>query len=153
MKKRDINQVLAKNLKEAMERKFDGEVNQSELARQSGVSQKTISNILSTLRPELADLNVAPSPTVTKLSLLAKALDMDLWELLHPEPTKVKALEIASGKEHKVDIAEVAELMTIYASSSDEAKRFILNAARQRFKSDSIGSPATSKTGSKSTKD
>jgi transcriptional regulator with XRE-family HTH domain len=153
MKKRDINQVLAKNLKEAIERKYDGVVNQSELARQSGVSQKTISNILSTLRPDLADMSVAPSPTVAKLSLLAKALDIALWELLHPDPTRIKALEMASGKEHKVDIADVAELMTIYASSSNDAKRFILNAARQRFKSDSIGSPATSKAGSKSTKD
>ena len=88
MKKRDVNQVLAKNLKAAIERKFDGKVNQSALARLSGVSQKTISNILSAADPTPGE--TPPSPSLYTLEALAEKLGVAVWELVHPDPEKAR---------------------------------------------------------------
>lgn len=88
MKKWDINYMLAKNLEAAMKRKFDGEVNQSELARLSGVSQKTISNILSALVATPGEKG--HSTTLSKIEPIAKALGVELWELVHPDPDKAR---------------------------------------------------------------
>jgi transcriptional regulator with XRE-family HTH domain len=93
MGKTTINQILAKNLKAAMEARFDGVVNQSELARVSGVSQKSISNLLHPENREKAKAKdgetegkegKVPSTSLATLVDLAKALNVEVWELLHP---------------------------------------------------------------------
>lgn len=69
MRKRDIGQVFADNLKAAIARK---KLTQAALAKRSGVSQGLISVIS---RSE-------HSPTIDKVAKLAYALDMQPWELL-----------------------------------------------------------------------
>jgi transcriptional regulator with XRE-family HTH domain len=89
MKKADINQILARNLKAAIERKY-GEINQSQLARDSGVPQTTISLILTPERRTPLASGELPSPTLSKIAALAAKLDVNLWELLHPDPAKAR---------------------------------------------------------------
>lgn len=84
-------EVLARNLKAAMERHYDGVVNQSALARDSGVAQKGISNYLSANKPEnKPHLDDIPSPSLETLCKLAEALNIEAWELLHPDPEKAR---------------------------------------------------------------
>jgi hypothetical protein len=76
--------ILAKNLRRAMAVKFDGQVNQSLLSRRSGVSQKTISNILSADEKSDAELAGVPSTTLRMVEQLAQVFGMEAWMLLHP---------------------------------------------------------------------
>lgn len=89
MKKEDISQILARNLAEGMQRKY-GAVNASELARASGVPQTTISLFLRPDRRIPLKSGEMPSPTLSKVSALAEALDIETWELLHPDPERAK---------------------------------------------------------------
>lgn len=79
----DINVMLARNLRQQMEMKY-GNVNQSELARDASVAQKTISNILARER------GPAPSPSLTVVQKLAEALGIEAWQLLHPDPDRAE---------------------------------------------------------------
>lgn len=75
-----INEVLADNLRYFMAlRKL---TSQSALAERSGVAQRTISNYL---RPALrleGSSGKAPSAKVSELEMVAKALDVEVWQLL-----------------------------------------------------------------------
>lgn len=95
MGKMHIAELFARNLRTATEVKYglkpDGEVNQSALHRDSGVSQKAISNYLSALKPENNNfLDQISSPSIMNLAKLANALSVEPWELLHPDPEKAK---------------------------------------------------------------
>lgn len=89
MKKEDVNQILARNLAAAMQRKY-GQVNGSELARVSRVPQTTIALLLRPERRVPLKSGELPSPTLSKVAALAAALDVQVWELLHPDPDKAK---------------------------------------------------------------
>lgn len=77
----DIKHTLATNLARLM---ADSKLtkNQSELARKSGVSQRTISNYLAPERYE-------GSPTLDNIELLARAFNIEAWQLLHPTAGKL----------------------------------------------------------------
>lgn len=75
-----INQVVAENL--AFWMKEAGFESQQALADKSGVSQRTIANYL---RPSLRDDTSSgkePSAKLTELGKLAKALNIEVWQLL-----------------------------------------------------------------------
>lgn len=81
--KKPLNQVLAENLHHFMALRPDSNT-QPKLAKRSGVSQRTIGNYL---RPELrapTNTGKAPSAKLSEIELLAKALEVDAWELLRP---------------------------------------------------------------------
>ena len=65
--------------------------NQSALARDAGVSQKTISNILSANGQKSdAELNEIPAPSIVVVEKLAVALNLFPWQLLHPDPAQAQ---------------------------------------------------------------
>ncbi len=77
-----ITAVLAKNLAALMSA---AKLSQSDLARVSGIKQRTISLYL---RPGDRIRNVTkvpPSPTLKRVAQLAHALNVEPWVLLHPE--------------------------------------------------------------------
>lgn len=97
--------------------KPNGEVNQSKLADESKVDQKSISNYLKALKPgnklELDDL---PSPSLVNLAKMAGALGMQPWELLHPDIDRAvreqylyRRIESEFRKLPKLDIEEPLE--------------------------------------------
>ena len=76
MEQKDLSAVVAANVKTLMAAK---NLNQTELAKRSGVSQKTISNITSAD----ADSSTRPkSSTIEILELVAKGLEVAPWKLL-----------------------------------------------------------------------
>lgn len=86
---KSINQVVAENLAYWMER--TGFESQQSLADKSGVSQRTISNYL---RPSLRDdtnSGKEPSAKLTELGKLAKAMDIEVWQLLRQMTPKERA--------------------------------------------------------------
>jgi transcriptional regulator with XRE-family HTH domain len=87
--KKDSMKILAKNLKSAIQR-VHGDISGAEFARRCDVSQKTISNILSANRP--ADLvpTPLPSPSIETIEKIGAALNMEPWELLHPDLDRVR---------------------------------------------------------------
>lgn len=93
MDKVELQRLIAKNLATAYGRKFGGEVNQSELARQSHISQKTISNILSAIEKSSKEVEELPSTTITNLARLAQTLDTPIWALLHPDPQRAARID------------------------------------------------------------
>jgi hypothetical protein len=90
MGKIHIKQILARNLKAAMERHYGGEVNQSQLSRDTKgvVSPKTISNYLAANRLPAGDLEVesAHSATISNLAAISDVLGVEVWQLIHPNP-------------------------------------------------------------------
>jgi hypothetical protein len=91
MRKMHPLELFAHNLRAAIERHYDGVVNQSALSRDSTVSQKAISFYLSALKPEnRPHLDDLPSPSLENIFKLAATLNVEPWELLHPDPEKAK---------------------------------------------------------------
>lgn len=93
MKTLHISQLFASNLREAMKRKYglkkNGEVNQSSLAEDSHVDQKSISNYLGALKPDnKLNPDALSSPSLVSLAKMAEALGMQPWELIHPDINK-----------------------------------------------------------------
>jgi hypothetical protein len=86
----DINEIIAKNLRAAMLEKF-GEVNQTRFAELSGLAQPGIGLLLNPDR-RLPALNQkkGTSATVIQLVMVARALDIEPWELIHPNIDEVK---------------------------------------------------------------
>lgn len=87
MGKRTASQVLAANLAEAMRRK---KLSQVALAAASGVPQTTISLYLRPAARQATHGKAMPSPTVERLAMLAAALGVEPWQLLHPDPEKAQ---------------------------------------------------------------
>lgn len=83
-----ISDVLAGNLKYWMrDRQFvnkTGELNQSKLARASGVAQKTVSNYLNPKQRDPKISGEKGAPNLSKIMMLAKALNIPVWLLLRP---------------------------------------------------------------------
>jgi transcriptional regulator with XRE-family HTH domain len=77
-----INVVLAINIAEAMTRR--NIASQEQLAKLSGVAQRTISNYLNPERRAQGKSGKAPSAKLTEVEQIARALDMEAWDLLRP---------------------------------------------------------------------
>jgi len=78
----DINEVLARNLRATMKGKG---VTQTALGAKSGVKQNTISLYMAPEKRKQGASGKAPSGKLTEVALMAKALDMEAWQLLLPE--------------------------------------------------------------------
>ena len=79
-KRKSINQVLAANIAAAMERRHIK--TQEELAKASGVAQRTISNYLNPEKRAKGKSGKEPSAKLTEIEQIAKALDTEAWDLL-----------------------------------------------------------------------
>ena len=79
MASKDVNEVVAENLRHHMNRK---NLSESALARLSGVAQTTIGVYLNPERRKVSASGKLPSGKVSELALLADALEIHVWELL-----------------------------------------------------------------------
>lgn len=80
MTAKSINEVLATNLAHFMKQR--GIKSQPELAKLSGVSQRTISNYLN---PDLREQGISgkqPSAKLTEVDKIAKSMNIEAWDLL-----------------------------------------------------------------------
>lgn len=131
MAKMHIKQILARNLKGAMERKYNGIANQSQLSRdtQNKVSPKTISNYLSANRFQTGDpqLESIPSPTLSLLAEIADVLRVDVWELVHPNPGAVSGKSTAGTS---FASSEIIELLTFYSRCNKTGRDMIMATAK-----------------------
>ena len=83
--------VIARNLKAAMESADGGRgISQAKLAKLSGVGQTTISLMLRPADRYNPTGNAGSSPTVERIAMLANALNIKPWELLHPHPERIR---------------------------------------------------------------
>lgn len=108
-------EVLANNLRYMMK---DRGWNQKELARASGVSQRTVSNILSEVK----------TPTLDTVELLAKAFGLTMWHLIMPtliddlqSPTSIKDVYdkyFAASLEGRAHILSVSDREARYNKAS-----------------------------------
>lgn len=73
-----INQVVADNLAYWMS---EAKMTQMALAEKSGVSQKTISNYLNPDQRAEGSKGKPPSPKLTELDMIARALSVSVWQL------------------------------------------------------------------------
>lgn len=78
--KKPINEVLANSIAQAMQRKHI--TSQEQLARMSGLSQRTISNYLNPHLRTKGASGKAPSAKLSEVEKIANALDMETWDLL-----------------------------------------------------------------------
>lgn len=85
-----INEVLASNL--AFYMAETGIVSQPALAARSGISQRTISNYLHPTRRAAGSRGKPGSAKLTELERIAKALGVEVWQLLRPgSPQELRA--------------------------------------------------------------
>lgn len=75
-----INVVLAENIAAAMQRKQI--TSQEQLAKVSGVSQRTISNYLNPDKRAQGKSGRAPSAKLSEVEQIARALNVETWDLL-----------------------------------------------------------------------
>lgn len=86
MRPEPLSKVFARNLSTAMRDYGDGRgISQAQLAKDSGVGQTTISLYLHPDRRSATEGNSPPSPTLERIGMLAKALKIEPWLLLHPD--------------------------------------------------------------------
>lgn len=131
--------LFARNLDRAMRRRYAipyGEDNrkQSQLAGESTVSQKAISNYLSPLKLEKQDmLDEIPAATIDNVALIAKALQIDPWQLLQ------------EGEESAPINADEAALLSAYRSSPNTRAVIegVINLSRGATRNSSSGSEST----------
>jgi len=81
MPESSLNQILADNLALHMEKKG---LKQMALAKKCGVGQTTISLYLSPDRRKPGKDGKAGSAKLTEVEMLARALEVEPWELLRP---------------------------------------------------------------------
>lgn len=77
-----INQVLARNLAFWMS---EAGLTQTALAKRAEVDQKTISNYLNPKQRVAGSKGKEPSAKLTELSKIARALAIDVWQLLRDQ--------------------------------------------------------------------
>lgn len=82
MSKMPINAVLAANLRYFMTAR--GITAQTALAASAGVAQRTVSNYLNPANRTESATGKAPSAKLSELESIAKALNVEVWELLRP---------------------------------------------------------------------
>jgi transcriptional regulator with XRE-family HTH domain len=100
-KTRDLSKVVAANVRRLQR---DGGLSEEDIGRRTGLSQKTINNLL----------NATHQPTLKTLAMLAAGCGVELSDL-------VKAPETACKHEHTLGSAspeEVAQLERIYKNIS-----------------------------------
>lgn len=81
--------VLAKNVEAEMTRKY-GSPNQSALARDAGLAQRTIGFMLKPESRLPLTTGKEPSPGLAQVAKVAAALNVEVWELLHPDRNRVQ---------------------------------------------------------------
>lgn len=124
----DINQVLADNLRAAMNR---AEVNQTALGKKSGVAQNTISLYLAPEKRKPSAKGKEPSGKVTEVARMAAALGIEAWQLLLP----------AAGASQGANLNGwplTPELLAALHNSDSEALRRAENSARAALGLDSL---------------
>lgn len=95
MPEKPINEVLADNLKRLMD-EHEPPLKQASLAAKAQVSQRTMSNYLNPKnRGGESASGKAPSAKLAEVELIAEALKVAPWQLLHPEPTATQDEETA----------------------------------------------------------
>lgn len=78
--KRPINEVLAENIRAAMQSRHIA--TQEELAKRSGLSQRTISNYLNPQNRARGASGKEPSAKLSEVDQIAVALNVEAWNLL-----------------------------------------------------------------------
>lgn len=101
-------ETLARNINALMTKR---RMKQHDLAKVSGVSQRTISNLCN---PD------GPSPTLDSVDAVAKAFGLEGWHLIIP--TLIDELSGATT---------IAGLFDAYSHATDEGKRHILRVAER----------------------
>lgn len=100
-------QIIAESLAHYMRLR---DVNQSALAKLSGVGQTTISLYLHPERRMSGKSGKMPSPNVTDLGLLATALGIESWQLMHD-----------AGPEERAFYDKIAEAYQAMVSAKEKA--------------------------------
>ena len=138
--KNGIKVLLARNLDRAMRKHYDlsGEEEnkkQTKLANEAKVSQKSISNYLSPLKNEKQDIvDKIPAATIDNLALIANALGMEAWQLLHPNLEKIVQTPAADP-----NMPEVIELLTLFHAVGEDDRFAALELLRDRAGANGIG--------------
>lgn len=96
---------LARNLQQLMD---DRNLSQAQLARKSGVAQRTISTLLNTSEPE------AINPRTATLHRLATYFGIELWQLLMPD----LPIEVLKSP-------RFSKLVENYTAAPDEGRRAV----------------------------
>ncbi|WP_109995101.1 helix-turn-helix domain-containing protein [Salinisphaera sp. LB1] len=112
----DPREVLAHNLRHLMGLKG---WSQGRLSQKSGVSQKSISNIL----------NQEKQPTLATVDKLAAAFDLNIWHVMLPRLP-----------EQLVNLPSVEHLLLCYTKASDQGRHYIDRVAeREAYYGRNIG--------------
>lgn len=82
---RDLNQILATNLKFFMERDGSAYKNPNSLAIAAKLSANTVRNFLTPSRRTTTATKPKGYPTLDKLERVCHVLGCQVWELLHPD--------------------------------------------------------------------
>lgn len=92
---RDLNQILADNLKFFMERDGSSYKNPNSLAVAAKLSANTVRNLLTPSRRTTTATKPNGYPTLDKLERVSTALECQVWELLHPDlPRSIREREM-----------------------------------------------------------
>lgn len=93
-----INQVVAQNLAYLMKQ---AKLTQAQLAEKAGVNQKTISNYLNPAQRTEGALGKSPSPKLVELDRIARALEVQVWELTRQMSPSERAMYAAIEKAYE----------------------------------------------------
>lgn len=138
MVKLHVKQLLARNLRNAMQAKF-GKENQSELSRLTDkkVAPKTISNYLAANKirdPNDPNLESIPSPSLTLLADLADVLGLEVWELLLPPEKAANEDVLRLDTRLQGKVTTLAKLLAFFSSVDEKDQAYILNAAEAKYR-------------------
>lgn len=102
MEEKHISQVVADNLSYWM---GEAGLTQAALAEKAGVNQKTISNYLNPHQRRDSASGKPPSPKLTELELIAKALHIEVWHLVREISPKERAMYEAIERAYRELVA------------------------------------------------
>ncbi len=106
VEKNTASQVVADNLKSLMKEKG---WSQPALAEKSSVAQRSISNLLRPTERAASKSGKAPSPTVAQVEAVARAFDLEAWQLLCPMSGDKWKIYMAAERMYK-DLLAPAEV-------------------------------------------
>ena len=111
MDSRSIVQILADNLRAAMEAHPEVRGNQSALARRAQVRQTNIGYMLNPAS-RAPTKSGKSSPTLDSIDAVARALGMQTWQLIYPDPYSrpVTDEEIKLWKQIERNFAQIQQL-------------------------------------------
>lgn len=81
----DINAIIAKNLRFLMDRPGSTLSNPTSLGKAAGVAANTVANLLDARKRTTTSAKPVGYPTLDKLVRIARALNVQVWEILHPD--------------------------------------------------------------------